>query len=152
MTRIKRITMIPPLLSSEYLLEELNRYPTETIPECEDPGYSYGYDTGNESALWQAVIIQAILDTLSIATNAHARRYKAQSILWLSLNNKDFILVCEMAGLIPSSVIKIANKAIKRHIASNRKKFHMCKLRNRKLKDKCIKYQVPEKIFLNLKP
>ena len=62
--------------------------------------------------LYQEIITQLILDALGITTHPfYNKRYgtdqdKKDARLWLKKHNKDFQLTCQMAGLIPSYVLK----------------------------------------------
>lgn len=68
--------------------------------------------TKGESALWVAVITQAMMDALSNARNAEAAYHKSEAIHWLTGNSKDFTDVCLMAGLDPSYIRKKAKKCL----------------------------------------
>lgn len=83
-----------------------------------------------ERSLWQSVIVQAVLDAMSAPINSKARREKTKAIIWFSLQNKDFLHVCEMAGMDPIRIISGTKLAIKQSSANNRRKLHMKRLRN----------------------
>lgn len=100
-----------------------------------DSGFEYDeYESEplKEMSLWQSVIVQAVLDATCAPVNSKARREKTKGIIWLSMQNKDFLFVCELAGLNPIYVIKGAKKAIKQSTANHRRKIHMKRLRNSK--------------------
>ncbi len=65
-----------------------------------------------ESALWVAVITQAMMDALSKSKNKEAQYHKHEAIRWLTESSKDFIEVCLNAGLNPDDVRRKAKKAI----------------------------------------
>lgn len=65
-----------------------------------------------ETALWIAVIMQAMLDALSRATHSEARFYKYEALCWLTGNSRDFIEVCLLAGLEPGYVRRKAKRAL----------------------------------------
>jgi hypothetical protein len=67
---------------------------------------------GGETALWAAVITQALMDALSKAKNSEAQYHKHEAIRWLTNNNADFITVCLCAGFDPDYVRKRAKQAI----------------------------------------
>ena len=92
----------------------------------------YEIEPIKEQALWQSVIMQAVLDATSAPTNSKARKDKTKAIIWFSLQNADFQFVCEMAGMNPLYVIRGAKKAIKNSSAINKRKSHMKRMRNTK--------------------
>lgn len=65
-----------------------------------------------ETALWIAVITQAMMDALSRSGNPEMRYLKDQAIRWLTGNSKDFIEVCLNAGLNPDYVRRKAKKSL----------------------------------------
>lgn len=65
-----------------------------------------------ETALWTAVITQAMMDALTHANNAEALYYKNEAIHWLTSNSRDFNMVCQMAGKEPDEVRRKAKKAL----------------------------------------
>ena len=58
---------------------------------------------GGETRLWQAVIYQALRDTLS-----YDRRVRDDALSFLHHQTKDLNMVCDMAGVIPRKVIDAA--------------------------------------------
>jgi hypothetical protein len=71
------------------------------------------YDsTRGETALWSAVITQALMDALTRSRNPEALYSKHTAIAWLTGNSKDFIMVCLCAGFEPDYVRKKAKRAI----------------------------------------
>lgn len=54
-----------------------------------------------ETALWVAVITQAMMDALSNSKNAETRYHKHEATRWLTGNSRNFITVCHFAGLDP---------------------------------------------------
>jgi|GEM_PF-4311239 len=101
-----------------------------------------------EQALWQAVILQAISDATHAPINQRTRKLKTQAIIWFSLTNKDFLCVCELAVLEPKYVINNVKKAIKRSAVIYRRKHHMKRLRNSRLKKQSDNVSSVQKIKL----
>lgn len=65
-----------------------------------------------ETALWIAVITQAMMDALSRANNTEAKYQKTEALRWLTENSKDFTQVCSYAGLDPDWVRRKVKKAL----------------------------------------
>ena len=65
-----------------------------------------------ESGLWKAVIMQAVLDSMSNSKRSSEVLAKKMAIDWLDVKNSNFIKVCNYAGLSPSWVIKKVKFAI----------------------------------------
>jgi hypothetical protein len=65
-----------------------------------------------ETALWIAVITQAMMDALSHSKQSEAQYHKHEAIRWLSDNSKDFVEVCMSAGLDPDYVRRKAKRAL----------------------------------------
>lgn len=65
-----------------------------------------------ESALWAAVITQALMDALSNSRNPEAVYHKHEAIRWLTENNKDFSMVCHLAGFDVNYIRRKAKRAI----------------------------------------
>ena len=68
-----------------------------------------------EQKLWKAVLAQSIWDSLfgdyrSLQTNYEKKEAKE----WLNLNNEDFKIVCENAGLSPYFIYNNIFNALKR--------------------------------------
>ena len=63
-------------------------------------------DSIKEQSLWQFVIVQAVLDVIHTPTNKRAIRDREQTIKWFSMGNADFRLVCSLAGVEPSKILK----------------------------------------------
>jgi len=88
-------------------------------------------DLTGEKALWQSVVMQAVLDATSKTTDLKSRIEKAKTTSWFSYNNEDFILVCSFAELDPDFIInglkRILKKNKKPHHNRYRKKMNMLK-------------------------
>ena len=74
-----------------------------------DKDFNYKYNNDNiyyksEIALWKAVILQALVDLQSNSKKKIANTYRVKSLMWFNLKNKDFITVCNYAGLDPQYV------------------------------------------------
>lgn len=71
------------------------------------------YDTAQgETALWVAVITQAMMDALSKCKKSDSQFQKSEAKHWLTSSSKDFIDVCIAAGLNPDYVRRKAKKAL----------------------------------------
>jgi hypothetical protein len=85
--------------------------------------------TDGTTLLWRAVILRAIQDTLwvddeskrrsqkvgffgSSLSRTSARRTRDEAIFWLQTDNKDFLTVCDLAGMHPSVVRAAAQRVI----------------------------------------
>lgn len=58
-----------------------------------------------EKALWQSVIMQAVLDTMNNSKRTSEKVAKNASISWFSMENHDFLEVCTMAEMEPQYII-----------------------------------------------
>jgi hypothetical protein len=65
-----------------------------------------------ETALWVAVITQAMMDALSKSKTPEMRYHKYEAIRWLSDNSKDFVMVCYFADMDPDYVRRKAKKSL----------------------------------------
>jgi hypothetical protein len=72
-------------------------------------------DLSGEIALWQSVIMQAVLDATSESKDIKSKIERAKTIAWFSLNNKDFMLVCSLSELNPHFVISGLKKVLKKN-------------------------------------
>ncbi len=71
------------------------------------------YNTARgETALWVAVITQAMMDALSRCKKSESLYQKHEAICWLTSNSKDFIDVCLSAGMNPDYVRHKAKKVL----------------------------------------
>lgn len=61
-----------------------------------------------EQSLWRAVILQAFVDLKNNSRKKLANTFRVKATLWFNLKNKDFLKVCEYAGLDPEYVWSIA--------------------------------------------
>ncbi len=107
-TNIKTDTANPNQPSQNKQPIARKKYKRTGIPWFDDP---HSVVRG-ETALWVAVITQAMMDALSKANNSEARYHKDEAIRWLSDNSKDFVYVCTLAGLDPNYVRRKAKKAL----------------------------------------
>ncbi len=111
-------------LPADYLeTDSYKEHSAESIFGCEGP------EPLKEQALWQAVIRQAVLDATSAPTNSIARKEKTRAIIWFSMQDKDFLFVCEMAGMNPAFVLDRARKAIKNSSIINKRKLQLKRIR-----------------------
>ncbi|MCE3233457.1 MAG: hypothetical protein K0R98_1714 [Rickettsiaceae bacterium] len=78
-----------------------------------------------EKTLWQSVILQAALDATKTPTNVHERFRRKKTIKWFSLKNKDFLLICALAGYEPAYVVRRLRKAIIRKAFEAREKIRV---------------------------
>lgn len=91
-------------------------------PTISDTVMRYGYDQNKihaictfsnvskevqrspETRVWRAVIMQAMLDVVSIAKRGSAKVAKFSAEQWMDLSNPSFLLVCSFAKLDPKTV------------------------------------------------
>lgn len=66
----------------------------------------------HETALWRAVITQALMDAGSNSCKREARIERMRAIAWLAGNSKDFYEVCARASMHPDYVKRKAKQAI----------------------------------------
>jgi hypothetical protein len=59
------------------------------------------FDCTREISLWKAVILQSLVDLKSQSKKKMAKVNRVKSILWLNLQNRDFLLACSYAELDP---------------------------------------------------
>ncbi len=71
------------------------------------------YNTARgETALWVAVITQAMMDALSKCKKSESQYNKLEATRWLTDNGKDFIDVCLAAGMNPDYVRRKAKQIL----------------------------------------
>lgn len=68
-----------------------------------------------ETALWRAVIVQALMDASSQSGKMEARYEKSKSCCWLTSYSDDFKTVCDLAGFPPEYVRHRSQQALKRN-------------------------------------
>ncbi len=136
----------PALILPVDSYNEKNTYSKNTFFEHDD----YGHEPSKERSLWQSVITQVIIDATCAPVNARTRREKTQSIMWLSMHNEDFLMVCELADMNPIRIIKGAKRLIKQSTANHRRKLRMKRIRKNAFQDSGIKGQTPEIIKAEL--
>lgn len=78
-------------------------------------------------ALWQSVIMQAVIDACSGSKKPSMRRIRAEARAWFCFENSDFTEVCTLAGMNPLRVMRGAHKAIKQ--AKEKEKHLICPLK-----------------------
>ena len=81
--------------------------------------------------LWRAVILQAILDLKNNGHKVMDKVNRIKAILWINLNRKDFIDVCQMANMNPQSVYNYKLKILQK----TKEILPFMKIETRKLKD-----------------
>lgn len=59
-----------------------------------------------EISLWRAVILQSVLDAINQSNNREVVKSRKKAIEWLSIKNREFIAVCELACLEPTFVMR----------------------------------------------
>ncbi|MET0154978.1 MAG: hypothetical protein ABW189_02580 [Rickettsiales bacterium] len=69
-------------------------------------------DEREYKALWQFVILQALIDAQSGSPKPEAKRARAESIAWFTADNEDFREVCALAGMDPHLTAKGARRVI----------------------------------------
>lgn len=82
--------------------------PTHTNLQLQED-FNFIYNNENlslkgEIALWRAVILQAGIDLTSKSKKKIAQTYRFKAFQWFNLKNKEFITVCNYAGLDPRYV------------------------------------------------
>lgn len=97
-----------------------------------DSFYSY-IDVGDlvgEQALWQSVIVQAVMDIASDPAKMSDRIERRKTISWFSQHNEDFLLVCSFTDLDPAVIIRGVKNILKQNqypkkrlLKRNRKHF-----------------------------
>ncbi len=65
-----------------------------------------------EIGLWRAVITQALMDAGSESRKPEALYHKFEATAWLPGNSRDFVTVCDYAGLDPRYVLRMAARAL----------------------------------------
>lgn len=63
-----------------------------------------------ETALWKAVILQALIDISSKSKKKMANIYRMQADRWINLRNKDFVAVCTYANFNSSYIFETAKR------------------------------------------
>jgi hypothetical protein len=80
--------------------------------------------------LWRSVILQALTDLKSNVNKEKNNLYRAKAILWINLNNENFLTVCDRADISPAVVYRCklrimketnAEEKIIEHLKQNRK-------------------------------
>lgn len=64
--------------------------------------------TSPEKSLWKAVLLQAFVDMQNNSKKKIYNTYRIKSTLWFNMNNKEFLDVCNYAGLDPQYVFSKA--------------------------------------------
>jgi hypothetical protein len=115
-----------------------------------------------ETALWVAVITQAMMDALSNCKKSESLYQKHDATCWLTSNSKDFIDVCLSAEMNPDYVRRKAKQALSspspwRAEAGQGKRYQERKKYREKQKLEAKKNKEKEAtqaeiIFLNLAP
>ena len=82
----------------------------------------YGNDINNisdpelhikdEISLWRSVILQALIDCATLSTKEDDKMHKEKARNWISIENEDFITVCQLACLNSEYVYKKAQNII----------------------------------------
>ena len=99
----KNSALVQPLFFEDDNYEVLNQGRHSFSKEN---NFYYKYNNNNiycsgEIALWKAVILQAAVDLKSNSKKKIANTYRIKALMWFSLKNKDFLQVCNWAGLDP---------------------------------------------------
>jgi hypothetical protein len=99
----------PPKKSSSSLHKKIKR----TAASLTDVWFE-GHTSAvrGETALWVAVITQALMDALNRSRHPEQQHHKQAAIQWLTGNSRDFRHVCELAGLDHNYVRRKAKRAI----------------------------------------
>ena len=65
-------------------------------------------------SLWRAVILQALLDIKTNSNNNTANLNRTRAIVWINLNKKDFLDVCNRAELNPKQIYETKLRILER--------------------------------------
>jgi hypothetical protein len=77
-------------------------------------------ESSSEKALWQSVVMQALLDAMNFASKSKQTAHEKKTIHWFSMEDEDFITVCQLAFLDPSYIVRNARKVIYQHAHKRR--------------------------------
>lgn len=80
-------------------------------------------DTTGERALWQSVIMQAVIDATKKPNDLKGRIEKSRAIAWFTLNNQDFIDTCNFANFNPNLVLRKFRAVIRKQIDEEKRKL-----------------------------
>ena len=69
---------------------------------------NYIVNRSPEKALWKAVLLQAFVDLQNNSKKKIANTYRVRNLFWFSIKNREFLDVCNYAGLDPDYVISKA--------------------------------------------
>ncbi len=67
-----------------------------------------------EVSLLRAVILQAIVDTMSNSKRTEEKVAKSDASNWFDIKNKDFQFICELSGWSPDWVLESTKKALEK--------------------------------------
>lgn len=113
--------------------EEYTEMPHDDIHERQQHlGGDPGDGVRGETALWRAVIMQALTDSVSNSKKRQMRYVKAQAISWLSSSTEDFNTVCSLAGMDAARVKKQSKEAMARGCVWKNMKHEMHKPEQKK--------------------
>ncbi len=70
-------------------------------------------DGENLENLWFNVIVQSFVDLMTKVETGEYAINKKNSIEWMTLDNEKFLVVCDLAGINTSAVVKAKNIIIK---------------------------------------
>ena len=71
---------------------------------------NYIINRSPEKSLWKAVLLQAFVDLQNNSKKKIANTYRIKSLFWFNVKNKEFLDVCNYAGLDPDYVLSKAKK------------------------------------------
>lgn len=100
-------------------------YTDSTSSSCTSAPYLYHTDPSThqhhaspirgETALWRAVITQALMDASSNSAKDEAKNDKMKALRWLCSNSQDFKTICYYAGYDPVYLKKKIISALSRN-------------------------------------
>jgi hypothetical protein len=68
---------------------------------------------GKYSALWKAVILQALLDLRSNMLRPDTELHRKKAIQWMDMNNQNFLDVCDRADISPIVVYRCKERILR---------------------------------------
>ena len=90
---------------------------TEILNELDLLNENDGANDNNltgEKALWQSVIMQAVIDIMSNSKRTSEKVAKNKAESWFNMNDRNFLMVCQMAELDPIFLIRNVKILIKK--------------------------------------
>jgi hypothetical protein len=80
--------------------------------ETFDPYSQIEGEYSKHTALWKAVILQALIDLKSNMLRPDAELCRKKALQWIDINNQDFLDVCDRAEISPAVVCKCKERIL----------------------------------------